>query len=82
MKRYLVINNSTGIVENVILWDGLSDFNPGEGKSLEIIPAGSSAWTGYKKIGDGEFVLIEGEVIEDPETGKFVAPVIEDLPVE
>lgn len=63
-KRYLLIDDETGIVENVILWDGISPYDPGIGKSLEIIPAGSSAWVGYKKIGD-EFVLIEGEVNEE-----------------
>lgn len=34
MKRYFVIETATDIVTNTILWDGVSDYNPGEGLEL------------------------------------------------
>lgn len=51
--RHLVYDINTGIAENVILYDGVSAFDPGEGKAVEIVPAGSSAWIGWKREGEG-----------------------------
>lgn len=31
MNRYALINEKTGVVENIILWDGVSDYVPAEG---------------------------------------------------
>lgn len=47
--KHLVFDLETGIAENVILYDGTSEFDPGPGKAVEIIPAGSSAWVGWKR---------------------------------
>jgi hypothetical protein len=35
--NYAVINN--GIVVNVVMWDGVSQFNPGTGSTLVLIPS-------------------------------------------
>ena len=53
--KHLVYDIETGVVENVILYDGTSDFNPGPGKAVEIIPAGSSAWIGWKREAEGNW---------------------------
>lgn len=55
MKKYLVYRLSDGECINVINWDGVSEYNPGEGYALEIIPAGSYAWTGWKRITEGNW---------------------------
>lgn len=53
--KHLVYDVNTGICENVIVYDGVSEFDPGEGKALEVIPAGSSAWIGWKREADGNW---------------------------
>ena len=54
--KHLVYDVNTGVCENVILYDGTSEFDPGEGKALEIIPAGSSAWIGWKRESAGIWI--------------------------
>jgi hypothetical protein len=51
--KYLVYDTTTGICENVILYDGTSEFDAGIGKAVEIIPAGSSAWISWKREAAG-----------------------------
>ena len=53
--KHLVYDTTTGICENVILYDGSSEFDPGVGKAVEIIPAGSSAWIGWKREAEGSW---------------------------
>lgn len=54
--KYLVYRIKDGVCVNVILWDGESEYNPGNGFALEIIPPGSLAWTGWVRQPDGEWV--------------------------
>lgn len=35
-QRYVVIDDLTGCSTNVVLWDGMSDFDPGDGHSLML----------------------------------------------
>ena len=66
MKKYLVYRITDGECVNVINWDGVSNYNPGDGYALEVVPAGSYAWTGWKRISEGIWEQpIEGEVIEE-----------------
>lgn len=51
IKRYLVVNPD-GFVVNAIAWDGVSPYDPGPGLTLEIVPAGSYAGIGWRKVGD------------------------------
>ena len=40
MKTYACINQDTNIVENVIVWDGITEYTPEEGHYLVEIPVG------------------------------------------
>ena len=51
--RYLVYEKETGLCVNVIIWDGESPYDPGDGLEVEIMPAGSLAWVGSVKQQDG-----------------------------
>lgn len=51
--RYLVYRTFDGVCTNVILWDGVSDYSPGDGFGLEIVPAGSSAGIGWTRVAAG-----------------------------
>jgi hypothetical protein len=66
--KHLVYNVETNTCENIILYDGVSEFDPGAGKALEIIPAGSSAWIGWTRISEGNWeepvAVIEEAVAE------------------
>lgn len=71
-KRYLVYEEETGLCVNVIIWDGVTDYNPGEGLAVEIVPEGSLAWAGWTRIAKGEWEPpAEVEVPLDP-------PVVEE----
>jgi len=55
MSTYLVVN-SDGLVENAIEWDGETEYDPGEGCTLEAVdgkPGGP--WVGWTK-NKGKFV--------------------------
>lgn len=54
-KRYLVYEKETGICVNVIIWDGNSEHSIGENFNCEVIPAGSQAWIGWKRISKGNW---------------------------
>ena len=56
MKKYLVYRIADGECVNVINWDGVSNYKPDDGYALEIIPAGSYAWAGWKRISEGNWV--------------------------
>jgi hypothetical protein len=45
MNNYAVING--GNVINIILWDGVTPYNPGIGFSLVEIPNGTNVCIGY-----------------------------------
>jgi hypothetical protein len=50
--NYLLIDDVTGLVTNVIAYDGVSPYLPPPGQSIE--PAPDGVWIGWTKIG-GEF---------------------------
>ena len=59
--KYLVIRD--GIIENVILWDGVSDWTPPEGTTVE--PDLDGSHIGWIKQEDGTFAAPpESEVVE------------------
>jgi hypothetical protein len=43
--NYAVVNNS--LVTNIVLWDGITPFNPGAGNTLVLIPNGTFVSIGY-----------------------------------
>ena len=51
--RFLVYNVHSGICTNVILWDGLRQFRPNPGEAREIVPAGSRAGIGWRRVRNG-----------------------------
>ena len=65
-RQWAVIDASTGMVENVIVWDGTSTYDPGAGRTL--VELEGRAGIGWQYV-DGEFVdvrPIEEEVESDP----------------
>jgi hypothetical protein len=56
MKRYLYYKIDTGLCVNVIVVDNLDTYSPDPGYAIEIIPAGSLAWTGWTRISEGNWV--------------------------
>lgn len=55
MKKYLVYRIEDGLCVNVINWDGISNYDSGDGYALEIIPAGSYAWIGWTRVSEGNW---------------------------
>lgn len=53
--NYAVINEETGLVENVILWDGETEWAPSEGLAAIQSNIAQIGWT----YGNGEFVAPE-----------------------
>lgn len=74
-KRYLVYEKETGICVNVIIWDGETEYNPGEGLELEIVPAGSLAWAGWTRVSKGNWE--PPEEIEQPQESELPEPLAE-----
>jgi len=54
MDHYLIINNE--IVENVIVWDGVSPWSPPDGTTVEPAPVGVGR--GWRRV-DGQWVAPE-----------------------
>jgi hypothetical protein len=54
-KRYLVYQIADGLCTNCIVWDGESEYNPGDGFAVELVPAGSFATTGWTRISESEW---------------------------
>lgn len=53
---YFIIDEATQVIENVIVWDGESEYDPGEGKALvEGSNEPGSPTTGWKRNEDGSF---------------------------
>lgn len=48
-KNYLVIDNETGRVRNVVVWDGISPYTPKGATLLDVAEAPVGAGFGYKK---------------------------------
>lgn len=63
LKRYLVLDTD-GTVVNAIAWDGESPYDPGDGLALELVPAGSYAGIGWRKVG-GDFLPPEPPANDD-----------------
>lgn len=38
MKGYAIIHNDTGLAENAIIWDGITQYSPPDGYTLVEIP--------------------------------------------
>lgn len=57
VERYAILLD--GSVENVILWDGLSDYDPGPGRELVKIPQEEQS------VAEG-WVYTEGKKFEPP----------------
>lgn len=55
MNKYLVKRESDGLVVNVVVWDGVSDYSPGDGESLISCSDWPGVWTGWRWDGN-EFV--------------------------
>lgn len=51
MKNYLVIKNN--IVENIIVWDGESEYDPGEG--YELVEQVGNEGIGWNRSDNGDF---------------------------
>ena len=63
LAHYAVVNDATSLVVNVVVWDGVQPYDPGEGLTLVPLPfeedeggvrryKGGIGWT----FRDGEFV--------------------------
>lgn len=63
--RYLVINKQ-GYVENIIIWDGVSRYNPKNKTLLAVNEAPIGATFGWQLV-DGEWIapIVEEEVNHD-----------------
>ena len=61
--RYLVINEQ-GYVENIIIWDGVSRYNPKNKTLLLESEAPTGATFGWQKV-DGEWIPVP--VVEETE---------------
>lgn len=47
MSKYALVNSSIGLIENIILWDGATEWTPPAGFSAEEIPAEEFVNIGY-----------------------------------
>lgn len=59
MSRYLVINIETQTVDNVIQWDGDSEYDPGPNYELKLVSSSFDSdlpWIGWTRNANGEFV--------------------------
>lgn len=54
-KTYLVYQISDGLCVNAIFWDGVTEYNPGEGLAFEIQPAGGAGWIGWTRVSEGNW---------------------------
>lgn len=50
VDKYLVLNASNEVV-NIIMYDGIAEYNPGEGLSLEVHPRNEGGSYTYINIG-------------------------------
>lgn len=46
--RYAIVNNTTNVVENVIVWDGETPYEPEEGRS--VVPASDEVSIGWSYV--------------------------------
>ena len=53
-KRYAVLDQN--VVVNMVMWDGVSPYNPGEGLRLVLIDHNSSVRIGWIQQPDGSFI--------------------------
>ena len=66
INKYLVLNSDNTVV-NIIVYDGVSEYNPGEGLTLEQHPVNEDDTLPFVTIGsvkntDGTFSYTEPEV--------------------
>lgn len=57
-KRYAVLDLQN-VVVNMVMWDGVSLYNPGEGLRLVLIDNNPSVWIGSTQQPDGSFAPSE-----------------------
>lgn len=55
VSRYAVVNTYSGMVENVVMWDGQTPYSPGEGFTVIELADDSRVQAGYHYV-DGEFI--------------------------
>lgn len=60
MRNYFVLRD--GVVENVVVWDGVSDWTPRSG--TELVIADTFASIGWIRQEDGSFAPPAPEIIE------------------
>lgn len=55
-SNYLVLDSDNKIV-NIVVWNGVAEFNPGEGLTLEAVPTDPEVYynIGMYKHSDGTF---------------------------
>lgn len=58
-QTYAIIE--AGVVTNVIVWDGIQPYNPGEGRELVLLDGPGGIGWDYQ---DGQFV--DNRPVEDP----------------
>jgi hypothetical protein len=61
MNNYAVVNQQTNIIENVILWDGVSSWTSPENTYVILVPEGANVAVGWSCI-DG--VIIDPNMVE------------------
>lgn len=65
MNKYLLIRVNDGVVVNVIVWDGVSDYTPPNGTVIEPMPTDVPVWIGWQKLEDGTWnppVVVESSI--------------------
>lgn len=67
MKNWAIISQETNIVLNTIVWDGVSEYNPGNNLSLIQLPEGISYGIGWTWDGE-KFIDPNPPVAEEPTT--------------
>ena len=53
--RYAIVDNATKVVQNVIIWDGVTPFTPPDGTTLVNVD-GILCGTGWIQQPDGSFL--------------------------
>jgi len=63
MNKYFVVRESDDEIINIVIWDGISAWQPDAGQYLE--PFQEGVGIGYGKV-DGEWVDLRVQEIEEP----------------
>lgn len=55
MNRYALINKTTGAIENIIVWDGVSEWTPPADVDAVQLSESDTAYIGGTRNSDGTF---------------------------